>query len=93
VVTQESAIEAAGKVFASARAELDELFMQGGAAAVADAAFVRSGPSREELAALYLELRGKAKGLLLKLRLDNVVLRVVVGGHESGLGTFLAAVN
>jgi hypothetical protein len=40
--------------------ERDELYMTGGVEAVAEAAYVPGGPSREALAAQYEELRAEA---------------------------------
>jgi hypothetical protein len=47
------AIAAAGQILADAIADQAELYAAGGAMAVADAAYVNGGPSREEIAALY----------------------------------------
>jgi hypothetical protein len=47
------AITAAGQIFADAMADMADLYMTGGAAAVADAAYVNGGPSREVLAERY----------------------------------------
>jgi histidinol dehydrogenase len=54
------AIAAAARVLAIARAGRDELYTWGGAAAVAEAAYVPGGPSRDEIAATYERLRRQA---------------------------------
>jgi hypothetical protein len=56
----DAAIEAFARVLAAGADERDELYMTGGAEAVAAAAYVPGGPSREEIAATYMELRAEA---------------------------------
>lgn len=55
-----AAIDGLARVLAAGCDERDELYLRGGAEAVADAAYVPGGPSREEIAATYLELRAEA---------------------------------
>ncbi len=61
-VTVEDACARAGRIFAAARRERDELAARGGPQAVADAAYVPGGPSKEEIAAAYERLRQQASG-------------------------------
>jgi hypothetical protein len=56
----DAAMEGFARVLAAGCDERDELYMTGGAEAVADAAYVPGGPSREEIAATYMELRAEA---------------------------------
>ena len=56
----DAAIEGFAQVLAAGCDERDQLYMTGGAEAVADAAYVPGGPSREQIAATYMELRAEA---------------------------------
>jgi hypothetical protein len=54
------AIEAFAEVLAAGCDARDALYVEGGAAAVAEAAWVPGGPSKAEIAATYEELRSEA---------------------------------
>ena len=56
----DAAMEGFAQVLAAGCDERDELYMRGGSMVVARAAFVPGGPSLEEIAALYEELRAEA---------------------------------
>ena len=56
----DTAIGAFATALAAGCDERDELYMTGGVEAVAEAAYVPGGPSREALAAQYEELRAEA---------------------------------
>ena len=56
----DAAMEGFAGLLAAACDERDALYMTGGSMAVARAAFVPGGPSLEQIAALYEELRNEA---------------------------------
>ena len=57
LVTISDACTRAGRILAAARAERDDLAARGGPEAVAEAAFVPGGASKEGIAAAYARLR------------------------------------
>jgi hypothetical protein len=54
------AVAIASKCLTAAASHMADLYIEGGAMAVADAAFVPGGPSREEIASRYEALIGRA---------------------------------
>lgn len=58
-VTIDEACARAARVLSAARRERGELAARGGPEAVAEAAYVPGGPSKPELAALYVRLQAE----------------------------------
>lgn len=61
LAAREAAFAGAARVLAAVRRGRDELYVRGGAEAVARAAVVPGSPSAEDIAALYLSLRKVAE--------------------------------
>jgi hypothetical protein len=57
----DQAIAEAARILAEAGRERDELAARGGAGAVADAAYIPAGPSKEEIATVYGRLQAEAR--------------------------------